>query len=60
MRLADHATLHFNNNMSTAPVFLVIEKLLAEHGISPLYQSSEFKFSTSLIKLIALSHCQQF
>jgi hypothetical protein len=26
MRLADHVTLHFNNNMSTAAVFLDIEK----------------------------------
>jgi hypothetical protein len=25
-RLADHVTPHFNNNMSTAAVFLVIEK----------------------------------
>jgi hypothetical protein len=26
MRLADHVTLHFNNNMATAAIFLDIEK----------------------------------
>jgi hypothetical protein len=32
MRLADHVTLHFNNKMSTAAVFLDIEKDLTQHG----------------------------
>jgi hypothetical protein len=32
MRLADHMTLNFNNNMSTAAVFLDIEKALTLHG----------------------------
>jgi hypothetical protein len=52
MRLADHLTLHFNNNMSTAAVFLDIEKALDttwQPGL--LYKLSKLQFSNSLIKL---------
>jgi hypothetical protein len=54
MRLADYATLNFNNNMLTAAVFLDIEKafdIIWHSGL--LYKLSESEFSTSLIKLIA-------
>jgi hypothetical protein len=53
MRLADHVTLHFNNNMSTAAVFLDIEKAFAttwQPGL--LYKLSKLQFSTSFIKHI--------
>jgi hypothetical protein len=53
MRLADHVTLHFNNNMSTAAVFLDIEKafdITWQPGL--LYKLSKLQFSTSLIKII--------
>jgi hypothetical protein len=53
MRLAEHVTLHFNNNMSTAAVFLDIEKAFDttwQPGL--LYKLSKLQFSTSLIKLI--------
>jgi hypothetical protein len=53
MRLTDHVTLHFNNNMSTAAVFLAIEKAFHttwQPGL--LYNLSKLQFSTSLIKLI--------
>jgi hypothetical protein len=53
MRLADHITLNFNNNMSTAAVFLDIEKAFDKIWHSNLfYILSELAFSTSLIKLI--------
>jgi hypothetical protein len=54
MRLADHVTLNFTNNMSTAAVFLDIEKPFdtAWHS-GLLYKLSDVEFSTSLIKLIA-------
>jgi hypothetical protein len=54
MGLTDHVTLNFNNNMSTAAVFLDIEKAFdtAWHS-GLLYKLSEFEFSPSLIKLIA-------
>jgi hypothetical protein len=53
MRLADHANLNFNNNMSTAAVFLDIEKALDTTWHSGLlYKLSKLEFSTSLIKLI--------
>jgi hypothetical protein len=54
MRLADHITPNFNNNMSTAPVLLDIEKAFDKtwHS-SPLYKMSGLAFSTSLIKRIA-------
>jgi hypothetical protein len=54
MRLADDVTLNFNNNMSTAAVFLDIEKAFDTTWHSGLlYKLSELDFSTSLIKLIA-------
>jgi hypothetical protein len=54
MRLTDHVTLNFNNNMSTAAVFLDIEKAFdTTWHTGLLYKLSELKFSASLIKLIA-------
>jgi hypothetical protein len=53
MMLADHVTLHFNNNMSTAAVCLDNEKAFDttwQPGL--LYKLSKLQFSTSLIKLI--------
>jgi hypothetical protein len=54
MRLVDHVTLSFNNNMSTATVFLDIKKAFDttwHPGL--LYKLSELEFPTSLIKLIS-------
>jgi hypothetical protein len=54
MRLTDHVTLNFNNNMSTAAVFLDIEKAFDttwHPGL--LYKLSELEFPTSLIKVIS-------
>jgi hypothetical protein len=54
MRLADHVTLNFNNKMSTAAVFLDIEKAFDttwHHGL--LYKLSILELSTSVIKLIS-------
>jgi hypothetical protein len=54
MKLADHVTLKFNNNMSTAAVFLDIEKAFDttwQPGL--LYKLSNLKFSASLFKLIS-------
>jgi hypothetical protein len=54
MRLTDHVTLNFNNTMSTAAVFLDIEKALdttLHSGL--LYKMSKFEFSTRLIQLIS-------
>jgi hypothetical protein len=53
MRLMDHITLNLNNNMSTAVVFMDIEKAfnMAWH-ISLPYKLLELKFLISLIKLI--------
>jgi hypothetical protein len=49
----DHVTLNFNNNMSTAAVFLDIEKAFdTTWHTDLLYKLSELKFSISLIKLI--------
>jgi hypothetical protein len=54
MRLADHVTLNFNNNMSMAAVFLDIKKTFhTTWHSSLLYKLSELEFSTSIIKLIA-------
>jgi hypothetical protein len=53
MRLVDHVTLNFNNDMSTAAVFLDMEKAFDttwHPGL--LYKLSELHFSPSLIKLI--------
>jgi hypothetical protein len=53
MRLVEHVTLHFNNNMSTAAVFLDIEKAFDTTWQPGLhYKLSKLQFSTSLIKLI--------
>jgi hypothetical protein len=52
MRLADHVTLNFNNNISTAAVFLDIEKAFDttwHPGL--LYKLSKLRFSNNLIKL---------
>jgi hypothetical protein len=54
MRLVDHVTLNFNNNMSTAAVFLDIEKALDttwHPGL--LYKLSNLNFSANVIKLIS-------
>jgi hypothetical protein len=54
MRLADHVTLNFNNEMSTAAVFLDIEKAYDttwHPGL--LYKLSKLKFLTRIIKLIS-------
>jgi hypothetical protein len=52
MRLTNHVTLSFNNKISTAAVFLDIEKSFDTtwHSVL-LYKLSKLKFSTSLIKL---------
>jgi hypothetical protein len=53
MRLTDHVTLNFNNEMSTAVVFLDIEKAFDTTWHSGLlYKMSKLEFSTSLIQLI--------
>jgi hypothetical protein len=53
MRLSDHSNLNFNSNMSTAPVFLDIEKAFdTKWHLGLLYKLSDLKFSISLIKLI--------
>jgi hypothetical protein len=53
MRLADHITLNFNNKMSTAAVFLDIEKAFDTTWHSGLlFKLSKLEFSNSLIKLI--------
>jgi hypothetical protein len=53
MRLADHITLNFNNKMSTAAVFLYIEKAFDTTWHSGLlYKLSKLEFSKSLTKLI--------
>jgi hypothetical protein len=54
MRLMDHVTLNFNNNMSTAAVFLDTEKFFDttwHPGL--LYTLTKLYFSTNLIKLIS-------
>jgi hypothetical protein len=54
MRLTDHVSLNFNNNMSTAAVFLDIEKAFhttLHTGL--LYKLTELEFPISLIKAIA-------
>jgi hypothetical protein len=54
MSLADHVTLKFNSNMSTAAVFLDIEKAFDttwHPGL--LYKLAKLKFSNNLIKLIS-------
>jgi chemotaxis methyl-accepting protein methylase len=47
MKLTDHVTLNFNNNMSTPAVFLDIEKAFDKTWHSGLlYKLSELEFST--------------
>jgi hypothetical protein len=54
MRLADHVTLNFNYKMSTAAVFLNIEKAFDTTWHSGLlYKLSKLNFSTRIIKLIS-------
>jgi hypothetical protein len=54
MRLADHIIQNFNNNMSTAAVFMDIEKAFDKTWhFDLLYKFSELAFSKRLIKLIA-------
>jgi hypothetical protein len=53
MRLTDRVTLNFNNKMSTAAMFLYIEKAFVTTWHSGLlYKLSKLEYSTSLIKLI--------
>jgi hypothetical protein len=59
MRLADHVTLNFDSTMSTAAVFLDIEKAFdTSWHTDLLYELSKFGFSVNLFKLISsfLSH----
>jgi hypothetical protein len=54
MRLVDHVTLNFNNNVSTAAVFLDIEKAFETTWHPGLfYKLSNLNFSASAIKLIS-------
>jgi retron-type reverse transcriptase len=54
MRLTDHVTLNFNNNVSTAVVFLDIKKAFdTTWHTGLLYKLSKLDFSASLIKLIS-------
>jgi hypothetical protein len=53
MRLTDHVNLNFNNEMSTAAMFLDIEKPFDttwHHGL--LYKLSKLEFSANVIKLL--------
>jgi hypothetical protein len=50
MRLTEHVTLNFNNNMSTAAVFLIIEKAFDKTWhLGLLYKLSKLKFPISLL-----------
>jgi hypothetical protein len=54
VRLADHIIRNFNNDMSTAAVFLDTEKAFDKTWHSALLNKlSELAFSMSLIKIIA-------
>jgi hypothetical protein len=53
MRLADHVTINFDNKMSTAAVFLDIEKAFdttSHAGL--LYKLTKLNFSTRITKLV--------
>jgi hypothetical protein len=53
MRLEDHVTLNFNNNLLTTAVFLDIEKAFHttwHSGI--LYTFLKFEFSTSFVNIV--------
>jgi hypothetical protein len=53
MRLTDYVTLNFNSKISTAAVFLDIEKTFDTTWYNGLlYKLSKLEFSTNLIKLI--------
>jgi hypothetical protein len=53
VKLTDHVTLNFNNNVSMAAVFLDIEKAFDTTWHSGLlYKLSKLEFSPNLIKLI--------
>jgi hypothetical protein len=53
MRLTDHVTLNFNNKISTAAVFLAIEKAFYTTWHSDMLNKlSKLEFSASLFKLI--------
>jgi hypothetical protein len=53
MRLADHVTLNFNNKMSTAAVFLDIEKAFdTTWHTGLLYKLTKLNFSTGVTKHI--------
>jgi hypothetical protein len=53
MRLTDHITVNFNNNISTTAVFLDIEKAFdTKWHPGLLYKLSKLQFATNLIKLI--------
>jgi hypothetical protein len=55
MRLVDHVTLNFNNEMSTAAVFLDIGKAFDNTWLPGflLYKLLKLNFSTRIIKLIS-------
>jgi hypothetical protein len=54
MRLTYHLTLNFNNNMSTAVVFLEVERAFdTTWHLGLLYKLSKLKFSISLVKVIS-------
>jgi hypothetical protein len=60
MRLMDHMTLNFNNNMSMTAMFSDIKKAFDTTWHSGLlYKLAKLEFSTNLIKLISsfLSQC---
>jgi hypothetical protein len=51
MKLTDHVTLNFNDNMSTTTVFLDIKKAFdTTWNCDLVYKLSKLEFSTSLIK----------
>jgi hypothetical protein len=55
MRLTNHVTLNFNNEITTTAVFLDIEKALSIPWLpGSLYKLSKLPFSTSLNNLICL------
>jgi hypothetical protein len=54
MRLTDHVTLNFNNNLSTAAVFLDIEKAFdTTWHPGMLYKPIKLNFPASTVKLIS-------
>lgn len=53
MRLTDHVTLNFNNNLCTAAVFLDIEKAFDTTRHHDLYKLLKLNFSVSVVKFIS-------